>query len=83
MLARLYLRCPIDTAKELSRIDRFYWSRGDNMARLNETERLFISATEKSIKNESHPVLLGVSYSLDNKTASHFNLRQSRSGRYD
>ena len=83
MLARLYLRCPMDTAKELSRMDRFYWSRGDNMDRLNATERLFVSAAEKRIRNESHPILLGVSYSLDNKTASHFNLRQSRSGRYD
>lgn len=83
MLARLYLRCPMDTAKELSRMDRFYWSRGDNMDRLNATERLFVSTAEKRIRNESHPILLGVSYSLDNKTASHFNLRQSRSGRYD
>lgn len=53
------------------------------MDRLNATERLFVSTAEKRIRNESHPILLGVSCFLDNKTASHFNLRQSRSGRYD
>lgn len=51
----------MDTAKELSRMDRFYWSRGDNMDRLNATERLFVSTAEKRIRNESHPILLGVS----------------------
>ena len=56
MLAQLYLRCPMDTAKELSRMDRFYWSRGDNMDRLNATERLFVSTAEKRIRNESNSI---------------------------
>ena len=46
----------MDTAKELSRMDRFYWSRGDNMDRLNATERLFVSTAEKRIRNESNSI---------------------------
>jgi len=62
-ISSMYLRCPINIAKEISRVDKLHWSPNISLDEYTESEKVLINYINRNIKKGK--IVNEVEYSLD------------------
>lgn len=70
-ISQVTLKCPIHIAKELSRVDKFYWEMEDSMSEYTKSEQMFIEYVCKHTSKQ----LTAIEYQLDRGCLPHFSIR--------
>jgi len=76
IISSVYLNCPINIAKEVSRIDKVYWTSEMPMDDFTESERVLIKYITRTSK--THKPAFGIEYALDLACKPHQRIMSSQ-----